>query len=177
VGVSIHFPVIPPLPAQPEALRVYDALSPRVALIKLFPGMTAHLLASLIDAPIQGLVLETFGSGNVPATPGLLETIERAVHERDLLAVAISQQLQGGVDLNAYEAGRRLADAGVVSGADMTPYAALVKLMFLLGRSDLDLQARRELMARNLRGELTPAITLTPELHPTFSPAPPDPGS
>lgn len=177
VGVSIRYPVIPPLPHRPDRLIVHRALTPQVALLKLFPGMSARLLAALIDAPIQGLVLETFGSGNVPATPGLIESIARAIYDRGMLAVAITQQLQGSVRLDAYAAGRRLCDAGVVSGGDMTPYAALVKLMFLLGRQDLSREDRRTLLSRNLRGELTPPAELIPEPRPTSFSGPPDPKS
>ena len=171
VGVSIRFPSIPPLPPRPEQLIVHQTLTPCVSLIKLFPGLTPQLLHALIDAPIQGLVIETFGSGNIPATPGLIDILARAIQERELLAVAITQQLQGSVQLDAYAAGRRLQDAGVVSGQDMTPYTALVKLMFLLGQKDLSFEARRALLARNLRGELTPPTEFIPESLPTFSPA------
>ena len=177
VGVSIHYPAIPPLPPRPDRLTVHKVLTPQVALIKLFPGLTSRLLASHLDAPIQGLVIETFGSGNIPATPGLIDILERAIHERGLLAVAITQQLQGRVQLGAYAAGRRLQNAGVVSGGDMTPYTALVKLMFLLGRDDLSLEERRQLLARNLRGELTPPSEITPESPLTFSPGPRDPAT
>ncbi len=177
VGVSIHYPSIPPPPPRPDRLKVYQALAPQVALIKLFPGLSPRLLASLIDAPIQGLVLETFGAGNIPAAPGLIESIERAILERGLLAVAITQQLQGSVHLGAYAAGRRLRDAGVVSGRDMTPYAALVKLMFLLARDDLSLEEKRDQLARNLRGELTPPAAIIPESRRTSSPGPRDPKS
>ncbi|MCO6449154.1 MAG: asparaginase [Caldilineales bacterium] len=154
VGLSIEYPQISGTPPQPRHLTVHNRLDTGVALLKLFPGLTADLLRALIDAPICGLVLETFGSGNVPDTPGLVEALAEAVAERGLLVVAISQQLQGGVDLSAYAAGRRLLDAGVVSGRDMTPHTALVKLMFLLGQ-DLTDAERRRLLAANLRGELT----------------------
>ncbi len=155
VGVYIHYPAIPPRPPIPERLTVHQKLSSEVALIKIFPGMTPQLLDALIDAPIRGLVLETFGSGNIPGAPGLLEVVERAVSERGLLTVAITQQRQGIVQLDAYAAGRRLLDAGVVSGHDMTPSAALIKLMFLLAQDQLSSDERRAQLASNLRGELS----------------------
>jgi L-asparaginase len=71
-----------------------------------------------------------------------------------LLVVAITQQMQGSVSLETYAAGRRLLDAGVVSGYDMRPHTALVKLMFLLGQ-EIDQAERRRLLTANLRGELT----------------------
>jgi len=155
VGVYIHYPAIPPLPPIPDQLTVHQELSSEVALIKIFPGLTPRLLESLIDAPIKGLVLETFGSGNIPDTPGLVEVIEWAAVRRDLLITAITQQRQGIVQLHSYAAGRRLLDAGVVSGYDMTPHTALVKMMYLLAQKHLSSDERRQYLARNLRGELT----------------------
>jgi len=155
VGASIHFSSLPPRGLVPKRLTVHDSLSTDVALIKLFPGLTPRLLGALIDAPIKGLVLETFGSGNMPGAPGLIEVIADAIAQRGLLTVAISQQNQGSVQLRAYVAGRRLLDAGVVSGHDMTPYTALVKLMFLLTQKRLSAAEMRTLLASNLRGELT----------------------
>ena len=155
VGVYIHYPTIPPRPPAPERLLVHQKLAPDVALVKLFPGITPHLLEAHIDAPIRGLVLETFGSGNIPGTPGLIQVIEHAATKRGLLTVAITQQQQGIVQLHAYAAGRRLLEAGVVSGYDMTPNTALVKLMFLLAQEHLTPEERRKQLASNLRGELS----------------------
>ncbi len=162
VGVYIHYPAIPPRPPAPDQLTVHQQLSTDVALIKLFPGITPSLLESLIDAPIKGLVLETFGSGNIPDTKGLIDIIERAISQRGLLTVAITQQRQGIVQLHAYAAGRRLLDAGVVPGYDMTPSTALVKLMFLIAQTQMSSQARRTHLASNLRGELTPHSNVIP---------------
>lgn len=160
VGAGILFDPTCPLPPQPEQLTVHQGLDTGVALLKLFPGLSPALLSYLIEGPIRGLVLETFGSGNVPATgggsdPDLVEVLTRAVAERDLLIVAVSQQWQGRVQLDAYAAGRRLLDAGVLCGHDMTSHTALVKLMFLLGQ-DLSPDQRRRGLTANLHGELTP---------------------
>jgi L-asparaginase/Glu-tRNA(Gln) amidotransferase subunit D len=61
------------------------------------------------------------------------------------------------VELERYEASSRLLEAGVVSGRDMTPAAALVKLMVLLGDPNLSPTEVRLLLSRDLAGELTPA--------------------
>jgi len=134
--------------------------------VKSYPGflvnrvLMPYLLEAMIDAPIRGLALETFGSGNIPNTPGLIEVIERAAVQRGLLTVAITQQRQGIVQLHTYAAGRRLLDAGVVSGYDMTPHTALVKLMFLIAQKDTPPAVIRQQLTSNLRGELTKRNTI-----------------
>lgn len=160
VGAGIRFDPTCPLPPPPPHFTIHRQIDTRVALLKFFPGLSPDLLAYLIDAPIRGLVLETFGSGNIPAAsiadrPDLIDILARGVRERDLLIVAVSQQWQGSVQLETYAAGRRLLDAGVVCGHDMTAHTALVKLMFLLGQ-DLSPDRRRRQLAANLHGELTP---------------------
>jgi L-asparaginase/Glu-tRNA(Gln) amidotransferase subunit D len=48
-----------------------------------------------------------------------------------------------------------LLEAGVVSGRDITPEAAMVKLMVLLGDPNLSSAEVRELLSQDLAGELT----------------------
>ncbi len=155
VGTYISNPLVPSLPAVPSRLQNHHHLNTQVALIKIFPGMPVDLFAHLLRAPIRAVVLETFGSGTFPNVPLLLQTLERAIRVRQLLVVAISQQVHGGVHLHSYAAGRRLLDVGVVSGHDMTPHTALVKLMWVLGQ-DLSWDEQRQIMTSNICGELTP---------------------
>jgi L-asparaginase len=48
-----------------------------------------------------------------------------------------------------------LQKLGIVNGCDMTFSACLTKLSYLLGKN-LDYKEIRELMTKNIRGELTP---------------------
>jgi hypothetical protein len=69
--------------------------------------------------PVRGVVLETFGSGNAPQRNDLMNALREAC-ERGVVIVAITQCAKGSVS-DAYETGRKLLQAGVVAGGDMTP--------------------------------------------------------
>ncbi len=60
---------------------------------------------SLLKPSMKGVVVETFGSGNVPSNrPDLLEAF-KAARERGVILINITQCMKGTVR-DAYEAGR-----------------------------------------------------------------------
>ena len=71
-----------------------------------------------------------------------------------MVIVAVSQCLEGVVHQGTYEGGSAMARAGVVGGRDLTEEAALAKLYCLFAAGH-DAAEVRELVTRNLRGELT----------------------
>ena len=75
--------------------------------------------------------------------------MSRGVH-----VVNVTQCVSGSVNMDIYETGRRLQDAGVISGRDMTTEAALTKMMCLLGRGYAPEEFVRR-MGHSMRGEMT----------------------
>lgn len=104
-----------------------------VALLRLYPGISASLLRAVCAGPgLRALVLEAYGSGNGPSRdPGFLCAVREAV-DRGMVVVVVSQPLDGVVTFERYAAGSGLAGAGAVSGRDLTTEAAISKLYFLL---------------------------------------------
>ncbi|EKM82483.1 hypothetical protein AGABI1DRAFT_22465, partial [Agaricus bisporus var. burnettii JB137-S8] len=123
------------------------------ATLRLFPGIGGATIKAFCSHPIRGVVLETFGAGNAPQRPDLIEALKEAC-DRGVVVVAISQCVKGSVS-DAYETARTLRQVGVVPGNDMTPECALSKLSYLLSKSDLTLDQVRDLIGKPLRGELT----------------------
>ncbi|KAF9500541.1 L-asparaginase [Pleurotus eryngii] len=144
-----------------QKFRAHKAMSPNVATLRLFPGITAATVRAFLMPPVRGVVLETFGAGNAPQRSDLMLALKEAC-DRGIIVVAISQCSKGSIS-DAYETGRTLMQAGVVSGGDMTPECALTKLGYLLSKNELSPGEVRNLIATPLRGELSRPLGSTGE--------------
>jgi lysophospholipase len=111
--------------------NVHTNLNRNVSLLRLFPGITYLTMRQFLEPPIQGVVLQTYGTGNLPTNrPDLTEELRRAT-ERGVLIVNCTQCAKGSVSYT-YECATALQQIGVCSGADMTIEAALMKVNEIL---------------------------------------------
>ncbi|UJR35195.1 hypothetical protein I4U23_027962 [Adineta vaga] len=134
--------------------NVHTNLNRNVSLLRLFPGITYLTMRQFLEPPIQGVVLQTYGAGNIPSNRAdLIEELRKAAG-RDVLIVNCSQCAKGSV-YYAYESATALQNVGVCSGADMTVEAALMKLAYILGKYPSDMKLMKKKMAENLRGEMS----------------------
>ena len=112
------------------------------------------LIRHIIATPnLRSIVMRTFGSGNAPQSPWLINALREGTHNGKII-INISQCLQGCVQMGRYDTGYQLQEAGVVSGYDGTVEAAVTKLMYLQGKYD-DPETIREMMKKSIRGEIT----------------------
>jgi L-asparaginase len=143
-------------PSRQPRLRLHESLDPSVGMLWLFPGMTGDIVRNFLQPPLKGVVLQAYGVGNGPVgDPEFVRALSEA-HERGVVIVDCTQCLVGSVDVGGYATGSGMARAGAISGYDMTPEAALTKMMHLFGRGYEPAEVRRW-MQRSLRGELTEA--------------------
>jgi lysophospholipase len=152
IGIDVRWDLV--RTPQPGKLHVRPIVRSDVAALRLHPGMDATTLGRLLRPPLAGAILETYGTGNGPDNrPELLDAV-RSATERGMVIVNVTQCHRGAVKPE-YAVGTGLSEAGVVSGADLTPEASLTKLAYLLSHVD-DPEEVKRLMAVDMRGELTP---------------------
>lgn len=143
------------MPPSDKKFSVQKTMNPNVGVLKLFPGITQATIQNFLKPPLQGCVMETYGSGNAPDNrEDFLAALKEAT-DRGVIIVNVTQCNKGMVqDISVYGTGAALQKIGIVNGADMTTEAALTKLSYLLAK-DLTISEVKKQMKRNLRGELT----------------------
>lgn len=137
-----------------EPMKAHFRLDNNVIIFSLFPGIREDLIRHIIHTPnLKSIVMRTFGSGNAPQSPWLLQALKEGTRAGKVI-VNISQCMQGQVEMSRYGCGYHLQEAGVISGRDSTVEAAVTKLMFLQSLYD-DPEQVRHYMEQSIRGELT----------------------
>ncbi|HEX2395589.1 MAG TPA: type I asparaginase [Bacteroidales bacterium] len=135
-------------------LIVHKDLNNNLAILKLFPGVNRSAVESAFSIPgLRAVILETFGAGNAPEEEWFLKCVRNA-QQKEIIIFNVTQCQTGSVEMGLYETSRKLAEAGVVSGRDITTEAAVAKIMYLTGVSS-DYKWIAENLAKSLRGEMT----------------------
>ena len=136
-----------------DVFKINKMLPTCIALVKLFPGIGEQYIHNIFNIDgLQGVVLETFGSGNAPTSGWFTRAIDAAI-DRDIIMYNVSQCNGGRVIQGRYVTSRHLQEAGVISGLDITTEAAITKMQFLFSKY----QNKRQIstaLATPLRGEM-----------------------
>ena len=142
------------MPIQSGELKPHKMEHVPIAVLKLFPGMRFDLFEPLVTKDMKAVILEAFGSGNIPSrNTALVDSIRRATENGSLIAVC-SQCYAGTARLGTYATSGELKDFGAISCQDMTTEAAVAKLYYLFSLRIDDALLRR-LLETNLRGEMS----------------------
>jgi len=137
-----------------EEFRYVPFKNVPIGVIKVFPGIQFELFESIMTEKLKGIVIETFGAGNIPGYGGALLPIIQKAFENGTIVTVCSQCPQGTVMLGAYETSMALKNAGAVSGYDITTEAAVAKLYYLFSKG-YTTDKIKILMEKNLCGEMT----------------------
>lgn len=155
IGIHIHYNYgaidYSPRTASVEA---FTGMNTNIATLKLFPGIRMELIDAIIHCPgLQGLILETYGSGNAPTAESFLNKIKEA-SEKGILLYNVTQCQGGSVEMGRYETSRELVTCEVISGYDITTEAAVCKMMYLLEKYK-DANEIKKYLNSSIRGEIT----------------------
>ncbi len=153
-GISIRYNHDALLPPSSDSLTLTRFTAAPIGVLKIFPGIQFGLFEEIMTEKLSGIVLETFGAGNIPMGDGELLPIIKKAFSSGAVVTVCSQCPSGAVSLGAYETSSELLRAGAVGGRDMTTEAAVAKLYYLFS-SGTSPDMMKELMERSIVGELT----------------------
>ena len=154
VGITIKYNTAAIRKYKADKLVIQPFSDVPIGVLKVFPGIQFGLFESIMTKKLSGIVLETFGAGNIPSNGGELIPIISKAFESGSVITVCSQCPSGTVTLGAYETSSALKSAGAVSGMDMTTEAAVAKLYYLFSLG-ISVDEIKEKMEQNLRGELS----------------------
>ena len=141
-------------PDYSRPMKPHFVMDTGVVVFTLFPGIEEDTVRHLLATPrLRGIVMRTYGSGNAPQLPWLMDVLTKAA-ERGVVVINITQCAAGPVEMARYSGGFLLKNAGVISGYDGTVECAIAKLMHLQGHST-DASFVRLKMNSPICGEIT----------------------
>lgn len=142
-------------PRHRGCFTLHTKMSQNIALLPVFPGIPIQMIKGCLEPSIEGVVLVTYGSGNIPdSRTDLIKAIKEATG-KGVVIVTCCPCRGGPHDVSTEFVEKGLVELGVVPGGDMTVECALTKVAFVVGLKELTLEDRKSLMVSNLRGEIS----------------------
>lgn len=116
-------------------------ITKRVALLKVYAGMEADIVESVMASGYDGLVLEGLGQGNVP--PAIATAIENVLHAN--IPVVLVSRCFNGIAEGIYSyagGGKQLEDLGVIFANGINGQKARLKLLIALNNDDMPINLK-----------------------------------
>ena len=144
---------------QNSEIILLDKFEEKVGWLRAHPNMSPDLFRFFTEH-YKAIVIEGTGLGHAPTNLGQnnlknYDYLKSFIARGGIVAIT-SQCLYGRVHPYVYSNLRRLSDIGCIFCEDMLPETAFIKLAWLLG--NYTREESKQLLAKNLRGEITPAL-------------------
>lgn len=123
-------------PESNMSAKFFEALDPKVALLKLVPGIDCGVSEYLLERN-SALIIESFGVGGLPVyeTGSFYETVKKGL-DAGKTVVLTTQVENEGSDLAVYHVGNSIKrNLPILEAYDMTTEAVIAKLMWILGQT------------------------------------------
>ncbi|MDR2824195.1 MAG: asparaginase [Prevotellaceae bacterium] len=141
-------------PEKAAKLRVRTKTDNNIAILKMFPEIGESAVRAVLNAPdLKAVIIESFGSGNVPQKLWFGKALKEAAR-KGILIVNKTQCNAGSVEMGRYATSLNLVDIGVISAFDCTTEAIVTKLMYLLGEHPSTSEVKK-LLKTDIAGEMT----------------------
>jgi len=154
--------------AREEPLDFRPQFAEGIIQVALIPGLEPEIIVPAIEADIcRGVMLQSFGWGNVPSEPpfSFEEVIRHSVYDLAKPVIITSQFPAHTTVGSAYAPGLRAVKAGAIPTGNMTNAAATAKFRWILAQVESDIRAGtllesekiravRDGMGRNFVGEM-----------------------
>lgn len=137
-------------PVSKDKVAVSSDMCQQVVLLQFYPGMDPELFRDVI-LKSKGVVIAGSGLGHVN---GNMVPLLKEASDKGIVVVITSQCLNGRTNLNVYNTGRDMLNAGVITVQDMLPETAYAKLMWALANTK-SVEAAKEVMKTCLAGEMS----------------------
>jgi L-asparaginase len=155
IGVNIDYNFLNIRKPNADSSPVFTKnINDNVGILKLFPGINEVFVKNFFaNKSLEGVVLETYGSGNALSENWFLQTLETA-SKSGVLIYNVSQCTGGRVIMGKYQTSQKMKEIGVISGSDITLEAAITKLMWVLANIE-NPDKRKYLLEKDISGEMT----------------------
>lgn len=139
-------------PRHRQSLILETGFVSEIAVLSLAPGMPASVLDHLLDQGLKGMVLNAYGTGNIPQM--YLSFLKRA-REKNMPVVIRTQCPEGSTQMAVYATGKQALECGSIEAFDMSLEATITKLMWALYRART-IEEIKVIMHYNYAGEIHP---------------------
>lgn len=135
--------------------KLLNKFEEKVGMLKMHPFVSEKELEFYKKEKYKGLIIEGTGLGHTPVreNDSFIKALKELIESGCIVGIT-SQCLHGRVSSTVYSNLRKVASTGAIYCEDCLPETALMKLSWLLG--NYSQKEAKELLAKNLRGEITP---------------------